>query len=140
MGYFDYNSQRSDLESKYSQDRAVQDYGRMLGQRNFKTTREDMVRKNALQFPKLTSAFARRFGSKVQSGRVGADMSQYMNDYNRGLAGVDEQQASFEGAQNLQAANTTSAYQQALMRLMEQLKAQQAGQDPFAVYTNVWGN
>lgn len=140
MGLYEYNSSVADLNNKYGQDQAVQAYGRFLGQQRFARQRQDTDRGFQQSFPKVTGQLARRgFGSRIQSGRVAADVGDTVNAYQRQAGAIDEQQAGFEGDWNMRNGQQDANYQAALLRLKEQMDAGMALTDPFAIYRNVWG-
>jgi hypothetical protein len=129
----------ADLQNRYAQDKATQEYGRFLGQQRFSRQKEDLSRGFLQQFPKFTAQYARRLGSNVRSGRLGADMATMTNDYGRQVGAVDEAQAGFQGDWNMKMTQASSNYQAALRHLHDQLQQGRAIQDPFQTYVNVWG-
>ena len=139
MGMFDYNRAVNDLTRRYTQDQATQDYGRFVAQNQFMRQRKDLNQGFEQRFPKLTGAFARRFGSRVGSGQIGAGLTQATNQFNQALGDVDQSQAQWENQFQMQNANAAANYRAALLKLKEDLDAGRAMSDPFATYVNVWG-
>lgn len=139
-GMYEYENQLADLQNQYAQTKAAQEYGRFVGQQRYSRDKVGLQQGFQRGFPKLTGQLARRgFGSQVQSGRVGADVGQFQNDFARQAGQLDADYAAWDGNQQTQMTNQEGAYQSALLRLMEQMKAQQAQQSPFAPYNAVWG-
>lgn len=139
MALYEYENQLADLQNQYAQAQAAQEYGRFVGQQRFNNSRTDLDNQFKNNFGRLTGSLARRFGSNVRSGRIGADVGQYQNDYARNSNRMDTEYAGWLGNQETQAANGAAAYQGALARLMEQLKASQASENPFDPYQAVYG-
>jgi hypothetical protein len=89
-------------------------------------------------FPKFTGQYARRLGSNVRSGRLGADLTQMTNQYTQNVGDLQTQQAGFQSQFAADQARRQAAYQQALLMLQEQMAAERANQDTFAPYTGVY--
>ena len=141
MGLYDYTQGVADLTNKYAHDKATQEYGRFLGQQRFSRQKADLARGFQSSFPKFTASFGRRgIGSHVKSGRLGADLTQFTNDYSRQVGALNEAQAGFMGDWNMRMSQQDANYKAALQRLRDQLNQGRAVQSPFDVYTNVWGN
>lgn len=140
MALFEYEQQLADLQNKYAADKAAQEYGRFLSQQRYSRDNYNMKQNFQTRFPQMTGGLARRgFGSQVGSGRVGADVGQMVNQFNTAQGQLAQSQATDEGYFQTQQANQESAYQAAVLRLMEQMKATQAQQNPFATYQAVYG-
>lgn len=139
MGMYEYNSAVADLSNKYSQDRATQEYGRFLGQQRFARQRQELDRGFGEGFGRMTGGLARRFGSKIGSGRIGATVADYTNGYGRQVGQLDQEQAQYNGDFQMRSAQQDANYRAAMLRLKEQLDAGRALTDPFAIYRNVWG-
>jgi hypothetical protein len=138
MALYEYENQLADLQNQYAQTQAAQEYGRFVGQQRYSRDKQGLNRNFQQGFPKLTAGFGRRgFGSQVRSGRVGADVADYTNQNLRAQGDLDNEYAAWAGNQQTQQTNGFAAYQGALARLMEQMKAQQAMQSPFAQYQAV---
>lgn len=137
-GAFQFETQTADLQNKYAQDNAAQEYGRFLGQQRYARNREGMNRNYMRSFPKFTGQWAGRLGSGVKSGVFTQDLTNNVNDFNRQLGEVDTDQATAEGQFASQQAMRDAAYQRALLALQEQFAAQQASANPFAAYQGVY--
>lgn len=139
MGLYDYNNAVNDLSRKFGQDQVVQERGRFLGQQRFARQRQDMDREFNRGFPGVTGRLARRFGSRIGSGRIGADLGEYVNGYGRSMGRLDQDQAQFETDWMQAQAARESQRAAAMLRLKEQLDQGRAMSDPFAIYSSVWG-
>lgn len=135
---FQFETQTADLQNKYAQDNAAQEYGRFLGQQRYARNREGMNRNYMRSFPKFTGQWAGRLGAGVKSGVFQQDLTDNVNDFNRNLGEVDTDQAVAEGQFASQRAMRDAAYQRALLALQEQFAAQQAGTNPFAAYEGIY--
>ena len=138
MAAFQFETQLADLQNKYSQDQATQEYGRFLGQQRFSRGREDTNRDFMRSFPKFTGQWAGRLGSGVKSGVFQQDLGDYVGDFNRSQGRMDQDQAASEGQFVTNQAIQSSSYQRALLALQEQLAAQRASQNPFQGYQGVY--
>lgn len=138
MAAFQFETQLADLQNKYAQDNAVQEYGRFLGQQRFSRQREDMNRNYTRQFPRFTGRWAGRLGSDVKSGVFRQDLTDNVNDFGRELTRLDETQAADQGNYATMQAQREAAYRRALLALNEQFAAQRANQSPFAAYQGVY--
>lgn len=131
MSAFQFETQLADLQNKYAQDNAVQEYGRFLGQQRFSRQREDMNRDYMRQFPRFTGRWAGRLGSGVKSGVFNEALTNNVNDFGRSMTRLDESQAGEEGNFATMQAQREAAYRRALLALNEQFAAQRANQNPF---------
>ncbi len=131
---FQFETQTADLQNKYAQDNAVNEYGRFMGQQRYARNREGMNRNYMRQFPKFTGQWAGRLGAGVKSGVFQQDLTNNVNDFNRALGEVDTDQAAAEGQFASQQAMRDAAYRRSLLALQEQFAAQQASANPFAAY------
>lgn len=138
MSVFQFETQLADLQNKYAQDEADQEYGRFLGQQRFARQREDMNRGFTRNFPRFTGQWAGRLGSDVQSGVFKQSLRDTTNDFGRSLDRLDADEAGFMGQFKADQARRAGAYQRALLALNEGLGARRASQDPFAAYTGVY--
>lgn len=127
MGMFDYQSQISDLTSKYAAEQSAQNYGRMLGQQRFKRQRQDLTRGYKRGFPAFTGNWAGRLGSNVQSGVFRDKLGQHVSDFNRSRQDIDTSAAQFQSQWLTNQALQKAAYQRALRALNEQLVASGGG-------------
>ncbi len=137
-GAFQFETQLADLQNKYSQDNAAQEYGRFLGQQRYSRNREGMNRDYMRSFPKFTGQWAGRLGAGVKSGVFTQDLTDNVNDFGRQMGDLDMAQAGEMGNFQTQQANRDSAYQRALLALNEQLAAQRASANPFQAYTGAY--
>lgn len=139
MGMFDYTRATNDLTRRYSQDQATQNFGRFVAQNAFMRQRKDATQSFGQRFPKLTGGLARRFGSNVRSGQIGANIGQAVNQFNQGMGDIDQQQADWNAKFQMQNQQANANYRAALLKLREDLDAGRAMSNPFATYMNVWG-
>lgn len=135
---FQFETQLADLQNKYSQENATQEYGRFLGQQRYARNREGMNRNYMQQFPRFTGRWAGRLGSNVRSGVFQQDLTDNVNAYGRALGEADQEQATAEGQFASNQAMRDAAYQRSLLALQEQLAAARANQSPFGAYQGVY--
>lgn len=135
---FQFETQTADLQNRYAQDNAVNEYGRFVGQQRYARNREDMNQNYMRAFPKFTGRWAGRLGAGVKSGVFQQDLTNNVNDFNRSLGQVDTDQAVAEGQFAAQQAMRDAAYRRSLLALQEQFAAQQAGTNPFAAYQGMY--
>ena len=138
MGAFQFETQLADLQNKYNQDNAAQEYGRFISQQRFGRQFDGMNRSYMRAFPKFTGGWARRLGSDVKSGVFNQDLANNVNDYGRQVNQLTEDQASTMGNFQVTQAQRDAAYQRALLALNEQLAAERAAVSPFAAYQGTW--
>lgn len=138
MAAFQFETQLADLQNKYNQDNAAQEYGRFISQQRFGRQFDDMNRNYMRAFPGFTGKWAGRLGSDVKSGVFNQDLGNYVNDYGRQMNQLTEDQASTMGNYQMQQAQRDAAYQRALLALNEQLAAERAAVSPFAAYQGVY--
>lgn len=134
MSVFDFESRLADLNNRYAQENAAQEFGRFLGQQRFSRQRRDMNDQFTQAFPRRTGAWARRLGSDVRSGLMSRDITDFSNRYARQLADVDAEQAAFDGQFQGGMAARQAAYQRSLLALQEDLARSRAAQNPFAAF------
>jgi hypothetical protein len=134
MSVFNFETRTADLQNRYAQDNAAQEFGRFLSQQRFGRERRDMNDRFTQAFPRRTGQWARRLGSDVRSGLMTQDVTDFSNRYAQQLADVDTQQASTEAQFQGDMAARQAAYQRSLMALQEELARSRASQNPFAMY------
>lgn len=137
-GVFQFETQTADLQNKYAQDNAAQEYGRFLSQQRFSRQKDDMNQGFMRSFPKFTGRWAGRLGSGVKSGVFQQDLTDNVNQFGRDLSRVEQDQATEMGNFATQQAGRDAGYQRALLALQEQLAAQRANQNVFAGYQGVF--
>lgn len=133
-GLFEFESQKNNLQDRYGQDQATNDYARFVSQQRFNRQKTDMNKGFQRNFPRFTAQGAQRLGSGVRSGVFNQALGNQVQDFNQGLQDVDQDQAGFEANWQTQAAGRQSAFQRAMLLLEEQIRAQRAMTDPFAGY------
>ena len=138
MGAFQFETQLADLQNKYAQDNAAQEYGRFISQQRFGRQMDDMNRNYMRAFPKFTGRWAGRLGSDVKSGVFNQDLANNVNDYGRQLNQVTQDQATEMGNYAATQAQRDAAYQRALLALQEQFAYERANQNLFAAYQGVY--
>ena len=128
VSMYDFSARRADLENKYSQENAAQDFGRMLGQQRYSRQRDLMNTSYQRGFPKFTGQWARRLGSGVQSGVMRESLTNNVNDYLRGLGELDTAQAQQEAQFVSGRAGREAAYRRMLLALQEDFDRQRQSQ------------
>lgn len=138
MAAFQFETQLADLQNKYAQDNAAQEYGRFISQQRYGRQFDDMNRNYMRGFPKFTGRWAGRLGSDIKSGVFNQDLANNVNDYGRQVNQLTEDQAGVMGNYAATQAQREAAYRRALLALNEQLAADRASQNPFAAYQGVY--
>ena len=128
VSMYDFSVRRADLENKYSQENAAQDFGRMLGQQRYSRQRDLMNTNYQRGFPRFTGQWARRLGSGVQSGVMREGLANNVNDYLRGLGELDTDQAQQEAQFVSDRAGREAAYRRMLLALQEDYDRQRQAQ------------
>lgn len=131
MSAFQFETRLADLQNRYAQDNAAQEYGRFLGQQRFSRQREGMNRDYMRQFPQFTGRWAGRLGDGVKSGVFNESLTNNVNDFGRSMGQVDQDEAGFQGNFAATQAQREAAYRRALLALNEDFAAQRANQNPF---------
>ena len=126
---YDYSKATSDLTRTRGQQDAAADYGRFLGQTQFRRQRRDMGNQFKQDFPRVASAYNRR--GMLNSGLRRSGQRKYVSDYQRGLGDLGEDQAAMNQGYDLQRTQRDANYQAALLDLFEQFQAQRAAQSPY---------
>lgn len=126
---YDYSKATSNLTRSKSQSDAMQDYGRFLGQTQFRRQRRNMGQEAERNFPRVQQAYNRR--GMLNSGLRREGQQRYMQDYARNLGDLSFDQAAMNQGYDMRRAQGDANYQAALMDLYERFQAQRAQQDPF---------
>lgn len=134
MSVFDFETRIADLQNRYAQDNAAQEFGRFLSQQRFSRQRRDMDEGFQRTFPRLTGRWAGRNTQGVRSGVMTDQIMNTSNAYARQLADLDADQAAQEGQFAGGQAARTAAYRRNLLMLQEELARQRAAQNPFAAF------
>lgn len=134
MALFNYERDLADVQDKYSQDNATNQYARFVSQQRFARNKDTMNRGFQEGFPQNVVAANRGMGSRIRSGVFGDRLGQMFSGFNRQMGNVEQDQAGAEAQFAQQQSLRDAAYQRALLLLQEQLTQQQAGESPFAAY------
>ena len=130
---YDYGKATSDLARNKGQQDVMQDYGKFLGQTQYRRQRRDMGRQFKQDFPQVGSHYNSR--GMWNSGVRREGQNKYLQDYQRNLGDLNFDQAAYNQGQELQSGFRDANYQSALMDLYEQFQAGRMAQSPFG-YVN----
>jgi hypothetical protein len=131
MGLYDIENRYADLQDKYGQNQAINQYANFVGQQRFKRQREDMNTGFQRSFPKFTGSWAKRLGSNVRSGVFREKLGQNVGDFGRALGRVETDQMNDQGQFEANKAREFDAYQKALLRTQEEMARQRAAMSSY---------
>lgn len=138
MGAYDYESKIADLQNRYNQDNAAQEYGRFISQQRFSRQKQDMNDQYTKAFPKFTGAWAGRLGSGIKSGVMRQDLADSVNGFNRNMGQLDTDNAAAEGQFASDFAARQAAYQKMLLGINDDYARERASQNAFGGYQGVY--
>ena len=128
---YSYETARSNLSQNKGFEDVARNYGRFMSQERFRRSNEDMNTDFQRKFPKVGTAFNRR--GMWDSGLRRQGQQQFAGDFNRNQGRLQFDQAQEATRADMDQARSDALYQQGLLQLLEQMKAQSAaGYDPFA--------
>lgn len=131
MGLYNYEKDLADVQDRYSQENATDQYARFISQQRFARQKDGMNRGFQQGFPGSVVQMNRGMGSRVKSGVFGDNLGRMFGNYNRQVGDVEHDQARQQAQFAQQQSMRDSAYQRALLLLQEQLSNERAGQSPF---------
>lgn len=128
---YDYNQATNSLTQKKGLEDVGRDYGRFMSQERFRRRNMDEGTQFRDRFPKVGTHYNQR--GMWNSGLRRQGQNRFAQDFSEAQSRSRFDQAA-ESAQTDMAQTTSDAqYQQALLQLFEQMKAQSAASyDPFA--------
>lgn len=138
MGAYDYESRLADLQNRYNQDNAAQEYGRFISQQRFSRNRQDMNDQFAKAFPKFTGQWAGRLGSGIQSGVFRQGLTDSVNNFNQNMGRLDADNAAAEGQYQTDFAARQAAYQRMLLGINDDYARERASANAFQGYQGVY--
>lgn len=139
-GMYDYERNLADTQDRYAQDNATNAYARFISQQRFSRNRDAANQTFQRGFPSGVVGLNHGMGSNVQSGVFRDKLGQAFGDFSQGMGNMEADQASQDSQFAQSQVLRDAQYQRALLLLQEQLGATQAAVNPFASYSQVWGN
>lgn len=128
---YSYETARSGLTQNKGFEDVARNYGRFMSQERFRRSNEDMQQDFGRKFPKVGTHFNRR--GIYDSGLRRQGQQEFVGDFNRNQGRLQFDQAQEAAQADMDQARSDALYQQGLLQLLEQMRAQSAaGFDPFA--------